>query len=304
VMNNEEKQRMSINISAAMVKELRERTSSGMMECKKALVEANGDMELAIENMRKSGLAKADKKSDRIAAEGIIGVKVSDDGKTVAIVDINCETDFVAKADDFVNFVDNVTNALLSSDIETDEQLLAMKLADGTIVDEVRRGLIAKLGENITVRRFQKYHTETGGTACYLHGKKIGVIVELAKPDSELGKDIAMHIAASKPTCVSDAEVPAELIEKEKEIFSAQAAESGKPADIIEKMVVGRISKFLAEITLLGQPFIKDDKVTVGKLLASKGNSVIRFARLEVGEGIEKKEENFAEEVMAQVRGN
>ncbi|MGZ8240554.1 MAG: translation elongation factor Ts [Methylobacter sp.] len=295
---------MSINISAAMVKELRERTSSGMMECKKALVEANGDMELAIENMRKSGLAKADKKSGRIAAEGIIGAKVSDDGKTVAIVDINCETDFVAKADDFVNFVNNVTAALLNSDIETDEQLLAMKLTDGTIVDEVRRGLISKLGENITVRRFQKYHTETGGTACYLHGKKIGVIVELAKPDNELGKDIAMHIAASKPTCVSDAEVPAELIEKEKEIFSAQAAESGKPADIIEKMVVGRISKFLAEVTLLGQPFIKDDKVTVGKLLASKGNSVLRFARLEVGEGIEKKEENFAEEVMAQVRGN
>ncbi|MGZ8236841.1 MAG: translation elongation factor Ts [Methylobacter sp.] len=295
---------MSINISAAMVKELRERTSSGMMECKKALVEANGDMELAIENMRKSGLAKADKKSGRIAAEGIVGAKVSDDGKTVAIVDINCETDFVAKADDFVNFVNNVTAALLNSDIETDEQLLAMKLTDGTIVDEVRRGLISKLGENITVRRFQKYHTETGGTACYLHGKKIGVIVELAKPDNELGKDIAMHIAASKPTCVSDAEVPAELIEKEKEIFSAQAAESGKPADIIEKMVVGRISKFLAEVTLLGQPFIKDDKVTVGKLLASKGNSVLRFARLEVGEGIEKKEENFAEEVMAQVRGN
>jgi elongation factor Ts len=303
-MNNEERQRMSNTISAAMVKELRERTGSGMMECKKALVETNGDMELAIENMRKSGLAKADKKSDRIAAEGIIGVKVSDDGKTVAIADVNCETDFVAKADDFVNFVNNVTAALLSSDAETEEQLLAMKLADGTIVDEVRRGLIAKLGENITVRRFLKYHTATGGTACYLHGKKIGVIVELAKADDELGKDIAMHIAASKPTCISDEQVPAELIEKEKEIFSAQAAESGKSADIIEKMVVGRISKFLAEITLVGQPFIKDDKVTIGKLLASKGNSVIRFARLEVGEGIEKKEENFAEEVMAQVRGN
>lgn len=304
MMNNEERQRMSITISATMVKELRERTASGMMECKKALVEANGDMELAIENMRKSGLAKADKKSDRIAAEGIIGAKVSDDGKTVAIVDVNCETDFVAKADDFVSFVNNLTVALLNSNIETEEQLLAMKLADGTVVDEVRRGLIAKLGENITIRRFQKYQAATGGTACYLHGKKIGVIVELAKADNELGKDIAMHIAASKPTCVSDEQVPAELIEKEKEIFSAQAAESGKPAEIIEKMVVGRISKFLAEITLLGQPFIKDDKVTVAKLLAAKGNSVIRFARLEVGEGIEKKEENFAEEVMAQVRGN
>jgi elongation factor Ts len=295
---------MSITISAAMVKELRERTASGMMECKKALVEANGDMELAIENMRKSGLAKADKKSGRIAAEGIIGAKVSDDGKTVAIADVNCETDFVAKAVDFVNFVNNVTAALLISDVETEEQLLAMTMADGTVVDEVRRGLVAKLGENVTIRRFQKYHTATGGTACYLHGNKIAVIVELAKADPELGKDIAMHIAASKPTCVSDEQVSPELIEKEKEIFSAQAAESGKPADIIEKMVVGRISKFLAEITLLGQPFIKDDKLTVAKLLAAKGNSVIRFARLEVGEGIEKKEENFAEEVMAQVRGS
>ncbi len=294
---------MSITISATMVKELRERTASGMMECKKALVEANGDMELAIENMRKAGLAKADKKSGRIAAEGIIGAKVSADGKAVAIVDINCETDFVAKADDFVSFVNNVTLALLNADIETEEQLLSMKLAGGSTVDEVRRNLVAKLGENITVRRFQKYQTATGGTACYLHGNKIGVIVELAKADNELAKDIAMHIAASKPTCVSDEQVSPELIEKEKVIFSAQAAESGKPADIIEKMVVGRISKFLAEITLLGQPFIKDDKLTVAKLLASKGNSVIRFARLEVGEGIEKKEENFAEEVMAQVRG-
>ena len=295
---------MSITISAAMVKELRERTASGMMECKKALVEAEGDMELAVENMRKSGLAKADKKSGRIAAEGIISAKVSDDGKAVAIVDINCETDFVAKADDFVGFVNNVATALLNSDVETEEQLLALPLADGATVDEVRRGLIAKLGENIAIRRFQKYQTATGGTACYLHGNKIGVIVELAKADEPLGKDIAMHIAASKPTCVSDEQVPAELIEKEKEIFSAQAAESGKPADIIEKMVVGRISKFLAEITLLGQPFIKDDKLTVAKLLASKDNSVIRFVRLEVGEGIEKKEENFAEEVMAQVRGS
>jgi len=296
---------MSNTISATMVKELRERTGSGMMECKKALVEANGDMELAIENMRKSGLAKADKKSDRIAAEGIINVKVSDDGKTAAIVDINCETDFVAKADDFVNFVNSISVALLNSDnIESEEQLLAMPLEGGVTVDEMRRGLISKLGENITVRRFEKFKTAEGGTACYLHGNKIGVIVELATADHELGKDIAMHIAASKPACVSEDQVSAEAIEKEKEIFSAQAAESGKPADIIEKMVAGRISKFFAEITLLGQPFIKDDKVSVGKLVASKGNNVIRFTRFEVGEGIEKKEENFAEEVMAQVRGN
>jgi elongation factor Ts len=295
---------MSINISAAMVKELRERTSSGMMECKKALVEAEGDMELAIENMRKAGLAKADKKSGRIAAEGIIGVKVSDDSKAVAIVDINCETDFVAKADDFVGFVSTIATAVLNANIQTEEELLALPLADGVTVDEVRRGLISKLGENITIRRFEKFETPEGGMACYLHGSKIGVIIELAKADAELGKDIAMHIAASKPICVSDDQVSAETIEKEKEIFAAQAAESGKPAEIIEKMVLGRVSKFLAEVTLLGQPFIKDDKLTVGKLVASKGNAVIRFSRFEVGEGIEKKEENFAEEVMAQVRAN
>jgi elongation factor Ts len=289
---------MSVTISAAMVKELRERTSSGMMECKRALVEADGDMELAIENMRKSGAAKADKKSGRIAAEGIIGVKVSGDGKAVAIVDINCETDFVAKAEAFVSFVNGVTEGLLNADIETEEQLLAMPLEGGVTVDEMRRGLISTLGENITVRRFEKFKTE-GGTACYLHGNKIGVIVELAVADAELGKDVAMHIAASKPVCVSEDQVSPELIEKEKEIFSAQAAESGKPAEIIAKMVDGRINKFLAEVTLLGQPFIKDDKITVGKLATSKGNTIVRFSRFEVGEGIEKKEENFADEVAA-----
>lgn len=298
---------MSITISAGMVKELRERTSSGMMECKKALVEANGDMELAIENMRKAGLAKADKKSGRIAAEGIIGVKVSDDGKAVAIVDINCETDFVAKADDFVNFVNSVSVALLNAEgIETEEQLLAMPLEGGVTVDEMRRGLISKLGENITVRRFEKFKTTEGGAAAYLHGNKIGVIVELAMADQELGKDVAMHIAASKPVCVSEDQVSTETIEKEKEIFLAQQEDKikGKPVDIVEKMIAGRVSKFLGEVTLLGQPFIKDDKKTVGQLAKEKGNIIIRFSRFEVGEGIEKKEENFAEEVMAQVRGN
>ena len=298
---------MSMTISAGMVKELRERTGSGMMECKRALVEADGDMELAIENMRKSGLAKADKKSGRIAAEGIIGVKVSDDGRAVAIVDINCETDFVAKADDFVSFVNNVTVALLNADnIESEEQLLAMPLEGGVTVDEMRRGLISTLGENITVRRFERFKTAEGGTACYLHGSKIGVIVELATPDNELGKDIAMHIAASKPLCVSADQVSDDTIAKEKEIFLAQQEDkiNGKPADIVEKMIAGRVGKFLAEVTLLGQPFIKDDKMTIAQLVASKGNNALRFVRFEVGEGIEKKEENFAEEVMAQVRGN
>jgi elongation factor Ts len=238
-------------------------------------------------------LAKADKKSGRIAAEGVIGAKVSDDAKTVVMVDVNCETDFVAKGDDFVAFVSDVTNALLATDVENDEQLQALVLASGSTIDETRRALISKLGENITVRRFVKYTATDGGQAAYLHGSKIGVIVELAKNDSVLGKDIAMHVAAAKP----------ELIAKEKEIFSAQALESGKPAEIVEKMVGGRINKFLAEITLLGQPFIKDDSLTVGKLLANNGNAVIRFARFEVGEGIEKKEEDFAAEVMAQVRG-
>ena len=293
-----------MNISAGMVKELRERTGSGMMECKKALVEANGDMELAIENMRKAGLAKADKKSGRIAAEGIIGVKVSDDAKTVVMVDVNCETDFVAKGDDFSGFVADISTALLAAgNVETEEQLQALVMSSGSSVEETRRALIAKLGENITVRRFITYTSVDGGQACSLHGSKIGVIVELSKADSVLGKDVAMHIAAAKPDYVSEDQVSADVVAKEKEIFAAQALESGKPAEIVEKMIGGRIAKFLAEVTLLGQPFIKDDSITVGKLLTSTGNTVVRFARFEVGEGIEKKEEDFAAEVMAQVRG-
>lgn len=295
-----------MSISAAMVKELRERTGSGMMECKKALVEADGDMELAIENMRKAGLAKADKKSGRIAAEGVIGVKVSDDGKTVVMADVNCETDFVAKGDDFIGFAGDVVNSLLASNVSNDEELQAMVLSTGVSVDETRRAMVAKIGENITVRRVMTYSTAEGGVACYLHGSKIGVIVELEKADADLGKDVAMHIAASKPAFIFAEQVSAEAIEKEKEIFLAQQEEKikGKPADIVEKMVVGRINKFLAEITLLGQAFIKDDSKTVGQLLKEKGNAVVRFARFEVGEGIEKKEEDFAAEVMAQVRGS
>ena len=294
---------MSVNITAAMVKELRERTSSGMMECKKALVEANGDMELAIENMRKSGLAKADKKSDRIAAEGIIGIKVSADGTAAAMVDVNCETDFVAKADDFVAFTNDVTELVLANDFASDEQLLAATLASGSTVDEVRRGLIAKLGENITVRRFEKLTSANGGLASYLHGSKIGILVELADNNPELGKDIAMHVAACKPVCVSGDQVPAEQVEKEKEIFLAKQEDKiqGKPANIVENMIAGFVKKYLAEITLLGQAFVKDDSMTVEQLVKSKGTSVVRFTRFAVGEGIEKKVEDFAAEVMAQV---
>ncbi len=291
-----------MSVTAAMVKELRQRTGSGMMECRKALRETDGDMDLAIENMRKAGLAKADKKSSRIAAEGRIAVAQSADTKNAVIIDVNCETDFVAKGDTFKDFANAIAEAILAADVSTVEQAYELQFSDGKSIDETRRGLISKLGENITLRRFQKVATE-GGTGFYLHGEKIGVLVDLQTADTELAKDVAMHIAASKPQCVAEADVSAETIEKEKAIFVAQAEESGKPANIIEKMIGGRIRKFLAEITLEGQAFIKDDKVTVGKLVSDKGNKVLGFNHLEVGEGIEKVEEDFAAEVMAQIRG-
>lgn len=293
-----------MNISAGMVKELRERTGSGMMECKKALVEANGDLEAAVEIMRKSGLAKADKKSGRTAAEGIISVAVSADNKSAAMVEVNCETDFVAKNEDFIGFADQVAQCVLNTKAGSVEELLATLLPEaGISMDERRKELIAKLGENINVRRFEHYASESGVNASYLHGVRIGVLVEIVGGNLELGKDIAMHVAASRPVCVDDTGVPAETIAKEKDIFSAQAETSGKPANIVEKMVEGRIKKFLAEITLLGQEFVKNPEQTVGALLKSKGATVNRFVRFEVGEGIEKEESNFAEEVMAQVRG-
>ena len=291
-----------MSITAGMVKELRERTGSGMMECKRSLVEANGDMELAIENMRKSGLAKADKKAGRVAAEGVIALETSDDGKSVVMLEVNSETDFVVKSDDFKGFVKEIVDALLTSSVENDEQLLEMVLANGESVETTRRALIAKVGENITVRRFVKYSNVDGGAASYLHGGKIAAIVETAKADAELGKDVAMHIAASNPVCVSADQVDDVTIQKEKDIFTVQALESGKKPEIVEKMIAGRIKKFLSEITLEGQSFIKDDKMTIAELAKSKDNSVVRFTRYEVGEGIEKEEVDFATEVMAQAK--
>ncbi len=289
-----------------MVKELRERTGSGMMECKKALVETNGDIEAAIEMMRKSGQAKAAKKAGRIAAEGVIVIKPSEDGKTAAMVEVNCETDFVAKDDNFVSFADAVADRVLSSTAGTVEELMGLPLHEGeeTTVDQAREALVAKIGENMTVRRFARITSGGGDLASYRHGSRIGVVVEVEGSDAELGKDIAMHIAASRPVCVSADEVPAEMLEKEREIFRSQAQESGKPENIMDKIVEGRIRKYLSEITLLGQPFVKDPDVTVEKLLAGKGASVKQFQRFEVGEGIEKKSENFAAEVMAQVKGD
>jgi elongation factor Ts len=293
-----------MSITAAMVKELRERTGSGMMECKRALVETGGDLETAIENMRKSGMAKADKKAGRIAAEGVIKVASSNDGSATSIVEINSETDFVSQGDDFINFASAVANTAVNNDVTDVATLNDLMLAgDSVTVDNKRRALIAKIGENINVRRFHTIKTDGSLVGTYMHGNRIGVLVELEGGSVELAKDIAMHIAASKPLCVSEAEVPAEEVEKEKEIFRGQAAESGKPADIVEKMIVGKIKKYLKEVTLLGQPFVKDTDVTIEQLLKSNNASVRSFIRFEVGEGIEKKEEDFAAEVMAQVRG-
>ncbi len=292
-------------ISAAQVKELRQRTGCGMMECKKALVEADGDMDAAAEALRKSGLAKADKKAGRVASEGMIAVEVSGDGKTAVMVEVNSETDFVAKKQEFQDFVRAVAKRVMADAPADVEALMALPLNDGgESVDEARRGLIATIGENINVRRFVRRESTGGALSSYLHGSRIGVLVEVEGGDADLARDVAMHIAASRPVCVDENEVPQEMLDKEKEIFSAQAEASGKPADIIEKMVSGRIRKFLGEITLLGQPFVKDPDQTVGKLLKGAGATVKGFDRLELGEGVEKKTENFAEEVMAQVQGS
>ncbi|HFD79388.1 MAG TPA: elongation factor Ts [Gammaproteobacteria bacterium] len=292
-------------ISAAQVKELRQRTGCGMMECKKALVEADGDMDAAAEALRKSGLAKADKKAGRVAAEGVIVIEVSGDGKSAAMVEVNSETDFVAKKEEFQSFARAVAQQVLGGAPASVEALMSLTLGEGgETVDEARRNLIATIGENINVRRFVRREASKGQLSSYLHGGRIGVLVELEGGDGELARDIAMHIAASKPVCVDEAGVPAEMLDKEKEIFAAQAEASGKPAEIIEKMVSGRIRKFLGEITLLGQPFVKDPDQTVGKLLKAAGATVHGFDRMELGEGIEKKTENFAEEVMAQVQGS
>ncbi len=293
-------------ITASLVKELRERTGSGMMECKKALVDTGGDIDAAIELMRKSGQAKAAKKAGRIAAEGIVAISTSADGARAALVEVNCETDFVAKDGNFTAFVDAVADRALHGDAENTEALVSAPIAEGReeTVNQAREALIAKIGENINVRRFARLNAAGGSLYSYSHGGRIGVLVEMQDGDAELGKDIAMHVAASNPVCVSEDEVPAQMLAKEREIFKAQAAESGKPENIIEKIVEGRVRKYLSEVTLVGQPFIKDPDMVVGKLLNAKGAKVLRFQRFEVGEGIEKKAENFADEVMAQVRSD
>jgi elongation factor Ts len=287
-------------ITAQMVKELRDLTGLGMMECKKALAETTGDMKAAEDLLRIKSGAKASKAAGRVAAEGMIGAYITPDRKRGALVEVNCETDFVARNEDFINFVRNLAELLTAEPLVDTEALAAAALPDGEKVEEFRKALVMKLGENISIRRFARYETQDQ-LASYLHGAKIGVMVDYTGGDEALGKDLAMHIAASKPVCVSSEQVSPELLSRERTIYTAQAAESGKPADIVAKMVDGRIAKYLAEVTLLGQPFVKNPDQTVEKLLASKSAKVNGFTLYVVGEGIEKKADDFAAEVMAQV---
>ncbi len=288
-------------ITASMVKELRELTGLGMMECKKALTESDGDMKAAEDLLRIKSGAKASKAAGRIAAEGVISGFISADGKRGALVEVNCETDFVAKNEDFINFAKNLAQLMATTENVSDISALSDSiLAEGETVESVRKALVMKLGENISVRRGIGYETQDQ-LAMYLHGSRIGVMLDYSGGDEVLGKDLAMHIAASKPVCVSSDQVPADLLARERQIFSAQAAESGKPANIVEKMVEGRVAKYLAEVTLLGQPFVKDPEQTIEKLLTIKSARVKGFTLYIVGEGIEKKSDDFAAEVMAQV---
>ncbi|EGV52390.1 translation elongation factor Ts [Candidatus Endoriftia persephone] len=291
-------------ITASLVKELRERTGAGMMECKKALVETDGDVEAAIEAMRKSGQAKAAKKAGRTAAEGVIVISFSDDNSSAVMVEVNCETDFVGKDENFTSFADAVAERALSSGAEDVAALMGQSLHEGeeTTVEQAREALVSKLGENMNVRRFARLQSSKGSLVSYRHGVRIGVVVELEGGDEALGKDLAMHIAATNPVCLDADSMPQEMLAKEREIVTAQAQESGKPDNIVEKMVEGRMRKYLAENTLLGQAFVKDPDQSVEKLLKSRGASIIQYQRLEVGEGIEKKQENFRDEVMAQAK--
>jgi elongation factor Ts len=289
-----------MNITADTVKQLRERTGAGMMECKKALVETKGDLDAAAELMRKTGLAKADKKAARVAAEGAVVIERS--GLSAALVEVNSETDFVARSEEFQAFARDVARAALAHSPEHLEALLELKLGSGTLEDR-RRALIAKLGENIAVRRFARV-SAPGALGTYVHGSRIGSLVALAGGDEALALDLAMHVVAANPAYVDASEVPAAVLDKERAFLTEQTKGEKKPPDIIAKMVEGRLRKYLAEITLNGQPFVKDQDVTVEKLLKKAGAKVVRFVRFEVGAGIEKKQDDFVGEVMAQVKAS
>jgi len=285
-------------ITAGMVKDLREATGLGMMDCKKALVETDGDLKAAEELLRIKSGAKASKAASRIAAEGLVSAFISTDGKVGALVEVNCETDFMAKNDDFIAFASNVAQAIAQNNPSDAVALSSVTLEGGDSVEDARKSLIMKVGENVSVRRFMRYST-VGKVVSYLHGSKIGVLLDISGGDDALGKDLAMHIAASKPICVSKDQVSQELLDTERKVYTAQAAESGKPANIVEKMVDGRIAKYLAEVTLLGQPFVKDTDIMVEKLLSTHGAKVNAFQMFVVGEGIEKAVVDYAAEVAA-----
>lgn len=285
-------------VSAALVKELRERTGLGMMECKKALKEADGNIDVAIEELRKSSGMKAAKKAGRTAADGVVLVKVAEDGSYGALLEVNSETDFVARDDNFLGFSEKVLAAVFEQ-----KQTDVAALMSGDL-EAAREALVQKIGENITVRRAQILSADNGVVGSYVHSNnKIAVLVALSGGDSDTARDVAMHVAAVNPKVAKPEDMPAELLEKEKEIFTAQAQESGKPAEIIEKMIQGRVRKYLAENSLVEQPFVKDPDTTVGKLLKGQGADVQTFIRFEVGEGIEKEEVDFAAEVAAQLKG-
>jgi elongation factor Ts len=292
-----------MSITAEAVKQLRERTGAGMMECKKALVETNGDLDAAAELMRKQGLAKADKKATRVAAEGVIALEKSADGKSAAMVEINCETDFVAREADFQGFSADVARLVLAAGPADAGALNSLQLASGESVDERRRALVAKIGENISVRRHATL-SSSGFLGAYRHGSRIGVLVAIEGGSAELAHDIAMHIAASNPEYLSAADVPADVVAKEREIETEKALAEGKPAEIVAKMVEGRLRKTLNEKALLGQPFVKDPDQTVEKLLKAAKAQVKAYQRFEVGAGIEKKQDDFVGEVMAQVKAS
>ena len=291
-------------ITAAQVKELREKTGAGMMDCKKVLTETNGNEEKAIELLRERGIMKAAKKSDRIAAEGLVETYISEDGKVGAIVEVNAETDFVAKNADFQSFVKNIAKQVALNNPANIEDLLAEKyIADeNSTVQEVLTNLIATIGENMSIRRFERFET-TGKVSSYIHGDgKIGVLVDMENADDTLAKDVCMHIAAAKPEFLTESDVPEERVNKEKEILKAQVVNEGRPENVAEKIVAGRLGKFYGEICLLDQEFVKDPSQKVGKLISSKGAKINKFVRFEKGEGIEKKEENFADEVAKQLK--
>jgi elongation factor Ts len=296
-----------MSISADAVRQLRDRTAAGMMECKRALVETNGDLDLAAELMRKQGLAKDDKKADRIAAEGVVASAVSADGLTAVLVEINCETDFVARGEDFTAFARDVAQATLAGNPADVAALGALQLASGETVDDRRRALVAKIGEKISVRRFERV-TSTSQLGSYLHGSRIGTLVAVQGGDASLARDLAMHIAATNPRHLDASQVPADDIAKERSIRVEQNRNDeknrNKPEAVLAKILDGQIAKWLGEITLLGQPFVKDDKLTIEKLLQGAGAKVLRYARLEVGAGIEKKQDDFVAEVKAQAEAH